>query len=351
MTHIQHPRCFAFCRSERRTGDYITVSSTMTSTTTASRPLVVSNEPERWKQGSQEASRINAVRSRKSTLAAKEFFSAPDSKDWRSLPRRLGRLCQVLEGWDADNGSLEMSCSFSEDPKESRRLAMTASIMANADSTFFSSFQTLFRRSLLPRQAQFDAAVGTTEDENMTTTTAINNNSNNSTDEEERVLFDNLRTLGWIRREGMLQQPLGEALHQTILNWVRSTIANEFEEENMYAQVQSYKTIVVEPWLGDLVGLSALEQDNWSRRLDFCIAECYCLVRMDEIFELVAEYPDSHAAVIELRTVLELTKMHQQLGKALRESLIRRLNHPGANTSQIIDVYINTIKVGAVNNC
>lgn len=71
---------------------------------------------------------------------------------------------------------------------------------------------------------------------------------------------------------------------------------------------------------------------------------------MEEIFDLVAEYPDSHVAVLELRTVLERTKMHHTLGKALKKSLVRRLNHPGANTSQIIDVYINTIKVRSAPN-
>lgn len=58
-----------------------------------------------------------------------------------------------------------------------------------------------------------------------------------------------------------------------------------------------------------------------------------------------ADYPDSHPAVIELKQVLEQTKMHSSLGEALKESLIRRLNHPGAGTHQIIDVYINTIRV------
>jgi anaphase-promoting complex subunit 2 len=49
--------------------------------------------------------------------------------------------------------------------------------------------------------------------------------------------------------------------------------------------------------------------------------------------------------VIELKEVLEITKMHSDMARTLRTALIRRLNHPGANTSQIIDVYINLIKV------
>jgi hypothetical protein len=44
-------------------------------------------------------SRIHAVRSRPTTIAAQEFFSGVDSKNWRTLPQRLERFCQVLEGW------------------------------------------------------------------------------------------------------------------------------------------------------------------------------------------------------------------------------------------------------------
>ena len=66
---------------------------------------------------------------------------------------------------------------------------------------------------------------------------------------------------------------------------------------------------------------------------------------MDEIFEIVADYPDSQPSVIELYRILDETKLQSQLAAALRTSLVQRLLHPGANTSQIIDVYINTIKV------
>ena len=66
---------------------------------------------------------------------------------------------------------------------------------------------------------------------------------------------------------------------------------------------------------------------------------------MEEIFDIVTSYPDSYTAVQELCQVLPITDMYTATGHYLRDSLIRRLNHPGADTSQIIDVYINTIKV------
>jgi anaphase-promoting complex subunit 2 len=71
----------------------------------------------------------------------------------------------------------------------------------------------------------------------------------------------------------------------------------------------------------------------------------FCNVRIGETFDMVTDFPDSLPAVQELTHVLARTRMHDKLAMELRASLSRRLIHPGANTSQIIDVYINTIKV------
>jgi hypothetical protein len=162
---------------------------------------------------------------------------------------------------------------------------MTAAIMAHADSSFLLSLQILFRKSLQLRQEKYQ------EEEEQDIDVAYK--------EEELVLFENLRTLGWIRKQGMLQQPLGEALRQTILQWVQITISKEFEEGNLFESVQRFQHQVLEPWLQDLVGPAALSVDGWSSRLSYSCAECFCLVRNDEIFDLVAEYPDSHPAVLE----------------------------------------------------
>lgn len=153
---------------------------------------------------------------------------------------------------------------------------------------------------------------------------------------QDLAIFENIRTLGWVGKQGILMQPLGAALHKAILTKVRSAIAGEFEEEGLYEEVWSWAEHTVQGWLEDLVGTEALEKEQWVDKLQRCTAECFCLVRFDEIFDIVAEFPDSKPCVIELRKVLVETKIHSQLGDALRASLVKRLNHPGANTSQII---------------
>ncbi len=292
---------------------------------------VTGNDIDRYKQ---------IIKARPSTVAAREFFSNRGTLDWGSLPRRCERLVQVLEEWGNDENSTmskeeQFSCLFSTDPEESRRQAITAAIMVHADATFVQAFYKWFRRSLRSRQQK--VMVEEEEDEEE-------NDGHYGLEEDEDLLFRSVRRLGWIGTDGILQKPLAEALHKTILTWVKATISKEFEEEGMFERVQGYKAKVILPWLEDLVGAEALESE-WCPRLDFAVSECYCLVRFGEVFELIAEYPDSHPAVMELKKVLEITKMHQAMARALKGALIKRLNHPGANTSQIIDVYINTIKV------
>lgn len=67
-------------------------------TTTNRRVLGALSNEERWQRAQ---GRLNAVHSRLSTVAAKEFFSEADgsSNDWKTLPERINRLCQAFEGW------------------------------------------------------------------------------------------------------------------------------------------------------------------------------------------------------------------------------------------------------------
>lgn len=144
-----------------------------------------------------------------------------------------------------------------------------------------------------------------------------------------------------VRRGASLAEPLGQALHHAILLQVKKSIQGEFEQDTLYPLVLEWKDAVVHPWVRDLVGPTAFVEEHWPSRLTFSVAECFCLVRMDELFDIIADYPDSHPSVVELRQTLAQTAMHAQLGRALQKSLlVQRLMHPGANTFQINDMHI-----------
>jgi anaphase-promoting complex subunit 2 len=84
---------------------------------------------------------------------------------------------------------------------------------------------------------------------------------------------------------------------------------------------------------------------DWSVRIQTTCADCFGRLRIHNIFNIVADYPESLPAVRDLRKVLEPTGLQTTLAHTLKESLHRRLCHPGATTNQIIEMYVNTIKV------
>jgi anaphase-promoting complex subunit 2 len=237
---------------------------------------------------------------------------------------------------------LEGYSVLSEDPGQARSVALTAAILVRAPPYFVDAWEALFRYSLDQR----DASKGGEEDDDNDEDEMNNDESGNEDMawlEHESQLFHNLRKLGW--PNGFLEQPLVRALHRTIFNKVKTIIAGDFETGDLYSGILDWKSTTIDPWLHDCFGIDVETAALWIHRLDDAPAEAFCLVRMEELFELVADYPDSHPAVLELRPLLARTRMYPALGEALQASLIRRLHHPGANTSQIIDVYMNTIQV------
>ena len=61
---------------------------------------------------------------------------------------------------------------------------------------------------------------------------------------------------------------------------------------------------------------------------DAAVHDVFCRTRIDELFDMIHEFPDSERAVLELRTALEVTQQHGLLASVLRDTLQRRLLHP-----------------------
>jgi len=80
------------------------------------------------------------------------------------------------------------------------------------------------------------------------------------------------------------------------------------------------------------------------KELRFAATNYLVRVRSKELFEMVAEYPDSLVALKELRDNIKHTDNIAFVGKTFRTVLRKRLLHLGASTSQILDFYVSMIK-------
>jgi Cullin family len=241
--------------------------------------------------------------------------------------------------------------------------------------------------------------------------------------EEQRLLYHNLRYLGWIQQTQhlsstttatattmksssnwfILHEPLLIAIEKIIIKQVRGIIVGNYDTTytdisthintatttttSMYQSIIDWTNNMIFPWLHQIVfGIHTEEnnqstitkttpwtqqQQQWKNVLENMVIQSYWNVRVSEIFDIVTSYPDSLPAVMELKLVLHMLLQSnsctnqdsnaskndatntnkkselliQELAQSLRSSFIVRLNHPGANTTQMIDVYIAAIQV------
>lgn len=65
-------------------------------------------------------------------------------------------------------------------------------------------------------------------------------------------------------------------------------------------------------------------------------------IRTNEMFEIIQEFPSSLPAILELKSTS--ANSLAQIGKVFRKVIQNRLLHPGASTTQILDIYILMIR-------
>lgn len=83
---------------------------------------------------------------------------------------------------------------------------------------------------------------------------------------------------------------------------------------------------------------------KFKQKLSHYLYETYTKIRIDQLFNIIIEYPDSQPAIDDLRVCLERTDLRKTLIQSLQDALKTRLLHPGVNTPDILTAYIAAIK-------
>ncbi|XP_043326117.1 anaphase-promoting complex subunit 2 isoform X2 [Cervus canadensis] len=83
---------------------------------------------------------------------------------------------------------------------------------------------------------------------------------------------------------------------------------------------------------------------RWRCHVQRFFYRIYAGLRIEELFSIIRDFPDSRPAVEDLKYCLERTDQRPQLLVSLRAALETRLLHPGVNTCDIITLYISAIK-------
>lgn len=81
------------------------------------------------------------------------------------------------------------------------------------------------------------------------------------------------------------------------------------------------------------------------QRFEWHVANGMFKLRLNELFDIIIDYPDSTPAIQDLATCLAKTEQKNRLVHSLTRQIRKRLLHPGADTRDILTTYINLIRV------
>lgn len=129
---------------------------------------------------------------------------------------------------------------------------------------------------------------------------------------------------------------------ELVLGWLSKVFASEADREDL-VPARSVPSVPSVPSIqAGQPGGSVLKQWRCHMHQFFC--RIYVNMRIEELFSIIRDFPESKAAIEDLKFCLERTNQRQQLLTSLKSAFESRLLHPGVHTSDILTVYISAIK-------
>ncbi|SNX82259.1 related to component of the anaphase promoting complex [Melanopsichium pennsylvanicum] len=137
--------------------------------------------------------------------------------------------------------------------------------------------------------------------------------------------------------------PLESAARPILQQWLDDEVKPRFAAMRDLC-LHSYPRLESSTSEEDMVEDGSSDDAKWQHRLDYQLDKALCLVRAGQLFDLVAIYPDSSAALDDLRLSLQTADQRLSVAATLSSSLQLRLLHPGAHTRDIIQMYVHLVR-------
>ncbi|XP_029997484.1 anaphase-promoting complex subunit 2 [Sphaeramia orbicularis] len=128
---------------------------------------------------------------------------------------------------------------------------------------------------------------------------------------------------------------------ELVLGWLSKVFASEADRDP--PSVPSVPSVPSTPSVQDGQPSSPILK-QWRCHMHQFFCRIYVNMRIDELFSIIRDFPESKAAIEDLKFCLERTNQRQQLLTSLKSAFESRLLHPGVHTSDILTVYISAIK-------
>lgn len=140
---------------------------------------------------------------------------------------------------------------------------------------------------------------------------------------------------------------ISSTVHTHIEKYIEENCKNNLEV-SWLERLESWVEEIVIEWLkviyGDTDQTSAGAVNSRDRLIHF-IYETYGQIRIEQMFDIIIEYPESEAALKDLKYCIgKCTGYREKVIDSLKESFEMRLLHPGVATNDILTAYIQAIR-------
>ena len=85
-----------------------------------------------------------------------------------------------------------------------------------------------------------------------------------------------------------------QVLHQEIQSFVSNKCEGIFDAP-LFENIMEWKDSVIVPFVKDVVcqDLELYEQEEWAYQLNLAVSESFCNLRIQEMFDIIADFPES----------------------------------------------------------
>ncbi|XP_076171887.1 anaphase promoting complex subunit morula [Ptiloglossa arizonensis] len=156
----------------------------------------------------------------------------------------------------------------------------------------------------------------------------------------------------------LLERLVGNVLTSLIHIYIKSHVNQSCDKTFDVSQLETLENwleTVVMSWLirvysGGFSKTASLSDETrntiekFKQKLSHFLYETYTRFRIEQLFDIIIEYPDSQPAIDDLHICLQRTDLRKVLVESLQEALKTRLLHPGVNTPDILTAYIAAIR-------
>ncbi|XP_063910083.1 anaphase-promoting complex subunit 2 [Zophobas morio] len=150
----------------------------------------------------------------------------------------------------------------------------------------------------------------------------------------------------------LLEPLVGQSLTDLIYNYIQAHIQkickDSFDTSHLESLEKWLQSVIIS-WLKkiyyyDCANRSERFINEFDQKLISYLYNAYTKIRIDQLFNIIIEYPDSLPALEDLRLCLPKTDLKPHLTKTLQKAMETRLLHPGVSTSDVLTAYVATIR-------